>query len=308
MDLAFSVVIARSIFVSKQQVKQTFSWRNIMSEIQKVNPIVCDGIEYYVSNDGRQTGMSIRGIARFIGVDHKAIMKLLDNVNVSTLGTTDIPNCLKPFAGACFAWGLEADNGAKIIPSAVCTAVIHYYAFESTRVSEDVKAQALDAYNRFAQFGMHEFIKRQTGFVDRMPIEAMTQELWGLVNKLKHTNEELEAFGKLKSHTATFMPGARNLIDEIIEGDYVPHPDEVAMNIRDWLDSVGVKLSYPKYCAFARMTAEAVKSITKQDLIKCRFRNPKKSKSRWSSMNVYEPHTFPILQMCLEKVISGRKY
>ena len=41
-----------------------------------------DGIEFYVSNDGIQTGLSLRGISKLCGISHSSIADLITNLAV----------------------------------------------------------------------------------------------------------------------------------------------------------------------------------------------------------------------------------
>ena len=57
-----------------------------------------NGIEFYLSNDGQKTGMSIAGLARCSGVAKATIQGILTNTEA---GSTTIEK-LKPFAGKVF--------------------------------------------------------------------------------------------------------------------------------------------------------------------------------------------------------------
>jgi hypothetical protein len=84
---------------------------------QNSNPIksqLVDGIELY-ANDA-ESGMSQRGLARFCGVDEKAIRDLLNSM---VRGKTPSES-LNRSAGQDLYCGVEGENNAKIIRSEVC--------------------------------------------------------------------------------------------------------------------------------------------------------------------------------------------
>lgn len=107
-------------------------------KIELVSPVVVDDIELYISSDGKESGMSISGLSRFIGKPESTVRTRLkpilgavrkDNDDFTPLeDVSSIPESLKHLAGKTFT--VRGANNAKIIPSYVCSEFIRYYAFE----------------------------------------------------------------------------------------------------------------------------------------------------------------------------------
>ena len=124
-----------------------------------------DGIEFYVSIDGTQSGMSESGLARLCGVNRFAIRLLIKKINEP--GNKELPKILEPFTGKTLELQ-EADNKnqAKILSSDLCAAIVEYYAFESKASNETARF----SFRKFGSKGMDLWIKEVTGYQkDQIP-------------------------------------------------------------------------------------------------------------------------------------------
>ena len=84
-----------------------------------------DGIEFYVSEDGKNTGMSINGLSRCSGVDSSTISKMLPNKEGMAKRT---PKWLESFVKEGFHL-LAESHDLKNIRLNVCKFLTFYFSF-----------------------------------------------------------------------------------------------------------------------------------------------------------------------------------
>lgn len=272
--------------------------------IEHVKPIVQDGIELYVSANQKESGMSVRGLARFCGVSSTALSeKLLVKMDDPT--TTDLPECLKPFAGMAYTRTLIGDNNggeANIVPSKACEAIIFYYAFESKRVSEETQAHALSAYRKFAQLGLHSWILKAVGCIERnneSELLSLMQQVLTEVKELRAVSTEYKA---IREKTTTFMPGADDLLNSLSETDSTQLTlTDGSMSLEGWLHSKGVTLNNTQFRRLAQIVCDTYRSLVKEDPPKAKFVNNGVTKY---NVSVFKPEHFPILQIGLNKLLA----
>jgi hypothetical protein len=273
--------------------------------IEKVKPVVDDGIEFYISSDETASGMSISGLSAFITVDRRVIGRLVEKINSTEDGLVELPECLKPFQGNALSPGLEGINRAKIIPSTTCEAIIFYYAYESDNISDEVKQAAKFAHRKFAQLGLHQHIKNISGCIEKRNEDLLLAEFRYIRTELESVKSLSRELIVIRNTTTAFMPGCKDLLDEIVEstGDdnlYLPTEDG-ALSIEGWLHNKGITLTSTKFRQLAHITAATFKSMTKQDPSKAHFKLVN-GKTKYN-VSVYEPQHFAIIQMCFNKIL-----
>jgi len=273
-----------------------------MSVIEKVKPVIVDGVEFYISNDGKESGMSISGLANFLSLDRKAISYMVDKLS-SDDGNGELPKCLKPFTGMGFMVGIVGSNSAKIIPSKLCEGLLYYYAYESTNISDDVRKKAIDIQRQAAQIGLHETFKKVSGYIEQGEESSLLNEIRRLVVDLKALNDFASELKVIKNTTSVFMPGCAELLDEIVTNDdNLLLPTETgAISIEGWLHQKGVTLTPTKFRQLAHITAATFKSMVKQDPSRTHFKLAN-GKTKYN-VSVYEPQHFAIIQMCFNKIL-----
>lgn len=273
--------------------------------IEKVNPVVVDSIEFYVSNDGTKSGMSISGLAAFITVDRKSLVNLVDKVFDPQPGDTEVPELLEPFIGGSFDLGIVGSNGAKILSSRMCEAIIFYYAFKSNKVSATVKENALTAYRNFANIGLHEFFCRSGGKVETNDASGLLAEFQQVLGQLKELNQFATQYKTIREKTSIFLPGANDLLDHLADESSLLEPcEDGKVSLEGWLHQKGITLSATKFRSMAHLVGSNYKAWTKKDPEKRNFKSPDKNIPTKYNVYVYEPSAYPILQVCLNKILS----
>ena len=69
------------------------------------------GVEYFTVEETGESGMSQRGLARWLGIPESTLRSLLTKVQEAEVRGEKLPNSLKPFAGGGLACAVtEAQN------------------------------------------------------------------------------------------------------------------------------------------------------------------------------------------------------
>lgn len=286
-------------------------------EREIIRPTEIDGIELYVSSDGQYSGMSQTGLAVFVGIQRSTLQLLLNRIEQSSAADSELSEVLKPFAGKTFEMP-DGWNNARIIPSDLCAAIVEYYAFEPTRISNEVKQQAQYSYRKFARKGIHHWICESVGLIEEnelAPSPHITQQLQEMMQTmiLKLDNiERLEQattkYVAIREKTTIYYPGANELLNQLeTNGNNLLEPaEDGSLSLEGWLKSKGITLDKSKFYRLAQIAAGTYKSLVKLDPPKKHFSYTDTSGQLQRKYNVYvyKPEYFPILQISLNKVLS----
>lgn len=196
-----------------------------------------EGVEFYTINSTGKSGMSQRGLARFVGISHGTLRGIIDNV----VGGSCTIESLKGFTSKTLHLQLprgcdtSSVNNAVILTAEFCAAVIEHYAFDSKAKSE----KALFAFRKFAAIGIEAFIQKANGWQPDQPRQ--------LSDNAKKTLAKLKASGKpeywlnekaqgILEHNQTHdlliehgcgAPGQRRAINNVLVGDNIGTPKEI---------------------------------------------------------------------------------
>lgn len=176
---------------------------------------VRDGIEFFVSNDGDEAGMSQLGLAVFNGVAESTLRALATSFSNSGKLPSETLEALR-FKGLQIVDvpGLPG-KPVKFIPAELCEAITFYYAFEAQRVSPEVRDHARKSYRKFAAIGIKTWILEVTGYTPNLTpdptldseavreLGAVLKHLLGEVKRVKTTR------GKILQHQRRDRASAR---------------------------------------------------------------------------------------------------
>lgn len=264
-----------------------------------------DGITFYISNDGKETGISIAGLERLLGLESnsrlftKSQNKLMWRMVEEDSPLENDPKCLKPLWGKVFNPNGVGSDGAKIIRSEVMVAIIEYYAFERNN------PVAKHSYRAFAKIGVDTWIKESTGYA----LEDKYDNLLGLVQELltevKVVRYKVDKLDKLESTMVTLYPGARHITEGWSNGDKTLSDDNI-YTIKDWLQLNDVTLDKSSYHSLALLAAETYRTLTgKNPVIKYKDIVTKKGrKNKMKVGNGYKLIDFYILEAAFKKLLS----
>lgn len=258
-----------------------------------VKPQKIDGIEFYVSPDGNETGMSVSGLARLCGVSEQSLnQRLLALLSQETAPAWKAPKCLERFQGKVFSAQLIGDNGgypAKIVTAEVCAAVAEYYAFESKAANQT----ALYSYRKFAVTGIHNWIKEVTGRAEEGNNGKVLELLQQLIGKVDRLETTVEKYNNIRKTTISIFPPLNEMLDTFAENRTLPAG---AVTLNTWLIDKGIVLTKSAKHRLANIVADTIKSTTGQ--------NPKKLSIGGNRACVYTSEQVAILEMALKHLIS----
>jgi hypothetical protein len=279
------------------------------TQIETVKPIVAEnGIEFYVSNDGTEAGVSIRGLARLCGVSTSTISEAFGKNASETI---------KSLLGEDFrcSANFEAANGAKIINSEAAAKIIKYYAYESKAANDTAK----HSLSKFLEMGFTSWVKKVTGFSDSMNHYSLNETLNALLADVRSTNQNVESLTKevkswrtVKTVADNHMKGLNVLFEEIElaelekeDADYILAPaNERTWSVTEWLaQEKGILaggLERGKMLGLGRAIAETYKTLRQQPIKRgYRIINGNQAK-----VAVYSKEDFPILGVTFTKFMA----
>ena len=264
-----------------------------------------DGIEFYVSIDGTQSGMSISGLARLCGISRPSLQDLLQKIQLNEGAGKKSPETLKAVSSKELYLQANVDNKAQVIAANVCASVIEYYAFESKAENDTAKF----SFRKFASKGMDLWIKAVTGYQkDQIPeskeILSLLQQLLVKVDNLEKDSKEYKT---LRGRTVNIFPALDKTLEELAtEEDCLPEENPQNYTLVEWVATTkkGVFLNNSSKHRLALLVSETYKSVTGSEPKK-EHRQNKETKKRTNSVSVYSYIEFPILQLAWNKLFNS---
>jgi len=123
-----------------------------------------DGIEYYTERLSGRSGMSHRGLGRFVGKSQPSISYWVQKIRSSDPISNDLPECLKSFAGIALPVVNSSDPyGSEILPDVFCSAMISYYACFAA--PKDQTKEAKRSLLLSSGVGLRTLIHSKTGWM-----------------------------------------------------------------------------------------------------------------------------------------------
>ena len=159
-----------------------------MSTLEIVSPTIVDGIEFYVSADGKQSGVSQAGLARLCGVGTSTINQISTDVQGSGASAKAPVELVKQLSRNTFHLPLTSTKQVKVIDSKAAARIIRYYAFETKRPTKEAKY----SLGKFAEIGIDTWIKEVTGFAESNDIAGMFKSISSQLNLMASEITEMK--------------------------------------------------------------------------------------------------------------------
>jgi hypothetical protein len=185
-------------------------------QIERVEPIVVNGIEFYVSNSGDESGISITGLSIVCGVGYSTITSLINGLSDHDKSTYKE---LEHLRGKTLALTISSNQQAKVIKDEYAADIISYYAAKGNTVAKE-------SLRKFQTIGIRTWIKEVTG--------ASTGADFSLVQKI--LNQLLE--GQAIANASHAITNARLLSLEQKTNGYTKASIEMP-GLEKWLTAYG---------------------------------------------------------------------
>jgi len=286
------------------------------SQVVEFKKVEQDGIEFYVSLDGSQSGMSMRGVSTFMGLGQSTVIQLVqviekgDHQNENSNENTRfqrLPNSLKAIRDKLYVdSSAKVEQNAKLLTSEACEAITFHYAFENEKIKPEVKAQAIHAYRKFAQRGLHEYIKLISGFIIEDRQDKLVTLMETLISKVTNLETEVKDYRVIREKSSQY-PGGEFLLNEWAKPSM--DIDEInqkilnseGISLEAWLFSKNIVLGKSSKHRFATLVASTYKALKIDEPPKGKCDVDGKTKY---AVYLYTFADFPILQMCFNKMLS----
>lgn len=178
-----------------------------MDSIEKVEPQIINGVEFYVNADLTVAGCSRPAIAALCGVARQSLDRLIEVHSQQEASAEKPLKGLKALLSEPYYPQLIGANGAKILKEEACIAIIEYYAFYSPSKSE----VALFSFRKFAAMGWKNWVLDVTGHstppIPHSLVGAIREELVAL-------RGEIRELTNVKRIAQTSHPGLGTLVEE----------------------------------------------------------------------------------------------
>ena len=272
-----------------------------MSDKIIVQPSVINDVEFYVTSDGRDAGVSISGLARLCGVTQQTMSQRIVNPLADNTGVSTQLKMLEPLLGNVFSPQLEGnkDGGTcKIITSTAATLIIEYYAFESKAAN----VTARNTYRKLAQYGFVNWVKDLTGAVINDDNKAILNSLKLLSDKVDELSNITTEYKQLRNATVTNFPNLDVMLNELtVTTKLTTHNGYVILS--DYIKSKGFVADKSTMHRFANLVADTYKTTTGNNPTKI---NVKLGKGRYKpNTSAYEVEMIPMLDMCFRKLVNS---
>lgn len=276
-----------------------------MSNLQ-LRKEVRDGVEFFVSNDGEQVGMSALGLSVLCGVHSTAIDTLVKTYkNLSKLPSKKLEairdNGYKILAVP--AANVEGGRGkdTNFIPAEICAGIVKYYAFESKNVSTEVKEKSEYAFDQFTAIGIKTWILQVVGYSEQRDNNQVIGLLQQLMLKVENMEVKLEEYNNIRKVTISSFPGMDGMLDDLSQTKALP-PADTHLTLKEWLSDKGISLDNPAMHRLANEVASTYRTLTHKEPRKI-YRKNRSGKLMGNYLG-YHPTEFFILEQAFKKVVG----
>lgn len=263
-----------------------------------------NGITFYVSQDGKECGLSLRGLAKLAGVDHRLLGKLCNALqDAGQESKNEIPKSLIQYRGVTSNPWPTVFNSVRIIPSKLCAGVLKYYGFE---LKNEI---ALYSCSKFMDIGIDSWIKDVIGFSSSDKSMALLEninetmgKLMVKVTRLEQIEEETAGYRKA---TVT-MPLLEKWMNELSEEakQKVLAPAEELFTIKEAvsIEFPGSTFSSTVYKKLALKVGQTITALTDAPHKKKMAKN---RKGYDQPVNAYTRAQLPLVKLCLMSILAG---
>jgi hypothetical protein len=276
----------------------------LMTKIERVEPTIVEGVEFYVSSDGTQCGVSQVGLARLCGISETTIRRLMFDALSSTPMMASALKVIETCNGEDIYLGISSNQQAKVINSVYVAAIIEHYAFENKN------PVALFSFRKFARIGIDTWIKEVIGFSNLHDQSKLQASINQVIEMLGDTNQRLKV---LEEKTAGYqrvsveMPGLKEWMESVSIDEQLalaPEEDEDLYTLAEYLRNEK-HLSFDKavMSKFSNQVSYVYKTMSLT--VPGRKRSQTAQGYNGPPTNAYRKKDFPLLDIAFKQVMMN---
>lgn len=277
-----------------------------MSNLQ-LRKEVRDGIEFFVSNDGDEAGMSQLGLSVFTGVAESTLRALVTSYsNSGKLPSETLEAARDKGLQIADVPGLPG-KPVKFIPAELCEAMTFYYAFEAKRVTAEAQAKARFSYRKFAAIGIKTWILQVTGYKPNSSTATfesnqgqLVEALQYIVAEMKDLRQQRVCYYNIKD-SIQHQPGLNEIVSTYEQGHLLS--DGRQFTLQTWLSAKGIVLSQGMMTKLGLLVGQTYRAHHRKPA-------PKMCGSTLGNrncglVNVYTTEDIPLLESALRTCLNG---
>jgi hypothetical protein len=275
--------------------------------IEKVKATIVDDIELFCSNDGKRTGMSQSGLARFTGIPKRTMSRIIEAITfggtvaaykgLEHLALVDI--YVEKLVGASYI------GSVSVIKAEICAEICAWAAYEYNGGNKTARF----SLKKFAASGIQKFIQEATGF-ETIAEGSTTNDL--LLSLMGEMQTDMRAMNlKLTKADNYFKariewPGMEQWIEESglndIEMAIEGTPELFTLNEAIAKIYPGTVLSKPHKTGLSRSISEVYKAMKLAPPVQVIRLN----KVGYNSppVNAFPETMFPIIKACFGRLVQ----
>lgn len=270
-----------------------------------MKPVKVDEIDFYVSDDGKEVGISISGLAELCGVKKQSIQELISNIEES--GNTNAKSLKALSSKDLWCQTDKTMNNAKVIKPDAATNIIYYYAFESKAANEKAKFSLM----KFASIGFEKWVKNVVGFEEK-EVLSTDEVLRTLLLEFKELKKETKELRNIKGKTKTYYVGFYDMVTTLGEEENLLPDDntdefEKTYTLTEWLrefkdiESLGSKAKHNLALSISQTYKQFTNEVPRKEI-----RRDKNGKIN-NGVYVYTFRDFWILEKSFNLVMFPKK-
>lgn len=276
-----------------------------MSSIEIVKPVTVDGIEFYISKDGKERGISQVGCSRLCGVPETTMRRVINSLSVRQEegcdGVIESTEGLEHLQGVNLYLAIRSQHQAKILDSKVVASLVSYYAFK-----KDLEV-AKYSLQKFASIGIDTWIEKITGFNSNDTLtllKEMNDRMGKLAADLSSLKQmEAETLGYRKATVK--MPILEKWMNELSEAEAkkILAPAVELFTIKEVMEVAhpGTTFSSTIHKKLALKVGQTISSLSDKKNLK---KDTPNGKGFNMKVNAYTRDQIPLIRLCLQSILS----
>jgi hypothetical protein len=268
------------------------------SQIERVEPTMVNGIEFYSSSFTDETGISIVGLSVLCGVGATTVGSLVKGLSDRNKTTYKE---LEHLRGKDLACAITSNQQAKVIKDEYAAEIISYYADKGNRVAKK-------SLKKFQTIGIRSWIKTVTGSSTGGDLALVQKSLNQILDVLVTTNARLTSLEqKTNGYTkATIeMPGLKEWMEsygEEVGDEQLALPDGELFTLAEYLWEVKkLKFEKPAMSLFANKVSFVYRTMSEARPERKRGVSSKGYQTPMT--NAYKRRDFPLLDIAFKQTV-----